>query len=167
VSRKWLIEHCELMVDIAAEKKRGKTLSFLPDYSPPQMSEDAAEFPTSYLLALEREAIGFYLSGHPLDGLDEYLESNRSHAIAGAPEGEWVTLAGVITFLEIKTTRKGHRMAVLQLEDRSGVAEVVFFPANYAKVKDGLREDTVVFISGKKEEDKFIGNRLEVPRLKG
>lgn len=167
MSRKWLIEHYEMMVDVAAEKKKTKALSFLPDYSPPPMPDDAAEYAAPHLLALEREAIGFYLSGHPLDGLGEYLEDNRTHAITGVPDGEWATLAGVITFLEIKTTRKGQQMAVLTLEDHSGSAEVVFFPGSYSKVRGGLAEDTVVFISGKKEDGKFIGNRLEVPRLKG
>lgn len=156
-----------MMVDVAAEKKKGKSLSFMPDPSPPAMPPKAAEYAAPHLLALEREAIGFYLSGHPLDGLEEYIKDNATNSIADAREGEWSTLAGVITFLEIKTTRKGKQMAVLSLEDHSGVMEVVFFPGSYVKVQAGLKEDTVVFIEGKLDEGKFIGNRLEVPRLKG
>jgi len=155
------------MVNLAAEKKRGEAFSFLPPYSPPEMPDNAAEYPAPLLLAMEREAIGFYLSGHPLDGLEDLIEDSATHRIADANEGEWATLAGVITFLEIKTTRKGKQMAVLTLEDYSGVAEVVFFPGSYEKVSGGLKEDTIVLISGKKDEGKFIGNRLEVPRLKG
>lgn len=167
LSRKWLIENYEAMVDIVAERRKGKSLSFMPPYSPPDMPEDADEYPGLMLLAMEREAVGFYLSGHPLDGLESFIKDSATHQITEVPEGEWATLAGVITFLEVKTTRKGKQMAVLTLEDYSGVAEVVFFPGSYEKVAGGLKEDAIVFISGKKDEGKFIGNRLEVPRLKG
>ncbi len=151
---------------MASERRRSKDLSFLPAYVPPSMPEDAKEYPLRMLLAMEREAVGFYLSGSPLDGLEDYLSENVSHLISEVPEGEWATLGGVITFLEVKKTRKGAEMAVLTLEDKSGSAEIVFFPGSYVKVAAGLKEDTIVFISGKKEEDKFIGNRLEVPKLK-
>lgn len=151
---------------MASERRRSKDFSFLPAYVPPQMPEDAKEYPTQMLLAMEREAVGFYLSGSPLDGLEDYLAEHASDLIVDVPEGEWATLGGVITFLEVKKTRKGAEMAVLTLEDPSGWAEVVFFPGSYAKVASGLKEDTVVFISGKKEDGKFIGNRLEVPKLK-
>jgi DNA polymerase-3 subunit alpha len=80
---------------------------------------------------------------------------------------EWVTVAGVITGLEIKKTRKGDWMAIVILEDKTGEVEIVFFPGSYVKVKDGLAEDLVCFISGKKDDRNFIGNRLEVPKLKG
>lgn len=157
----------EVLLDLAAEKRKGEVMSFLPAYSPPEMPDDAEEYDPRQLLAMEREAVGFYLSGHPLDGLEDFIKSNATDQIADVADGEWATLAGVITFLEIKTTRKGKQMAVLTLEDHSGTAEVVFFPGSYEKVAAGLKEETVVFISGKKDEDKFIGNRLEVPRLKG
>lgn len=152
------------MVDVAAERKRAP--SFMPIYSPP-MPDDYPEYPRLQLLALEREAMGFYVSGHPLDGLDEYIRQNSTHSVANIPMDEWVTVAGVITFIEVKKTKKGDAMAIIQLEDATGSEEIVFFPGSYAKVKRGLTEDAIVFVSGKKDERNFIGNRLEVPKLKG
>lgn len=172
MTRKWLIEHFEVMVDAASARKA--ELARGPLVEPVRMPEveipeDAEEWDMAYLLAQEREALGFYVSGHPLDGLDDYIKSHASCSISEIPVDEWVTVAGVITFIEEKTTRKGAHMATITLEDITGSVSCIFFPGSYVKVQDGLIQDAVAFVSGRLDlrdgSPQFIGSRIEIPDM--
>ena len=172
MTRKWLIEHFEAMVDAASARKAelAKGPLMEPDLIPVvEMPSDATEWDRMYLLAQEREALGFYVTGHPLDGLDDFIKDHASCPIGEIPMGEWVTLAGVITFVEEKTTRKGMKMATIRLEDVTGGVECIFFPGSYVKVADGLIQDAVAFVSGKLDDrdgsPQFIGSRVEIPDM--
>lgn len=104
------------------------------------------------LLAMEKEVLGIYVSDHPLRGFEQIITKSSSHpckAIAELEEGVHVRLAGVIAALkQIVTKSKGERMASLVLEDFTGQAGVVVFPATFAKVRDMLVKDSVVQLSG-------------------
>lgn len=172
MTRKWLIEHFEVMVDAAVARKAELAREPLMDPDPipvVEMPGDADEWDKTYLLAQERVALGFYVTGHPLDGLDDFIKDHASCSIDSIPMDEWVTLAGVITFVDEKVTKKGTKMATIRLEDVTGGVDVVFFPATYAKVAGGLMQDAVAFISGKLDErdgsPQFMGNRVEIPDM--
>lgn len=132
-----------------------------PDASDtPQQSESDApqstdEYSHEELLKMERELLGLYVSGHPLDDLEDRLALFRSHAIADlkevANETE-VRLAGQIEELTTKTTRNGHTMAFLTLEDLTGQTEIVVFPNLYESSHDLLDEDPLLIVEGKMEE---------------
>ncbi|MFB6286591.1 MAG: DNA polymerase III subunit alpha [Candidatus Bipolaricaulia bacterium] len=113
------------------------------------------EYAHEDLLKMERELLGLYVSGHPLDDLEQRLELFRSHAIAElkdvADETE-VRLAGQIEEVTTKTTRNGRAMAFLTLEDLTGQTEVVVFPDLYETRQDLLDEDPVLVVEGKLEE---------------
>ncbi len=88
------------------------------------------------LLRTERETLGFYISGHPLEGHEEELKALGGWTTAAvtddATDGQEVTLGGVVAELKERRTRKDNkRMAVIQLEDLHGRVEVVVFPGVY------------------------------------
>ena len=113
------------------------------------------EYPHEDLLKMERELLGLYVSGHPLDDLEGRLALFRSHAIADlkdvANETE-VRLTGQIEELTTKTTRNGRTMAFLTLEDLTGQTEIVVFPNLYETAQGLLDEDPVLVVEGKMEE---------------
>ncbi|HLM48360.1 MAG TPA: DNA polymerase III subunit alpha, partial [Myxococcaceae bacterium] len=87
-------------------------------------------------LALEKEAIGFYVSGHPLHAYDKELKryARPITAVARARKDEKITIAGIVAALRERPTKTGKRMAWVTLEDLSGSIELVCFPG-----KDGTR----------------------------
>src|SRR5216684_2691018 len=95
------------------------------DYGPPE------EWPEKERLAFEKEAIGFYVSGHPLHQYEKELRRYARPAISiqNARKDERVTVAGVISALRERPTRAGKRMAWATLEDLTGSVPVVCFPA--------------------------------------
>ena len=103
-------------------------------------------------LAMEKEVLGIYVSDHPLRGFERAIHTKATHpcnTVEELEEGVRVTLAGVIAGLkQIVTKAKGERMASLVLEDLSGQAGIIAFPATFAKVRDLLVKDTVVQITG-------------------
>lgn len=104
------------------------------------------------LLAMEKEVMGIYVSDHPLRGYERAIYTTASHScqsVVELEEGTHVKLAGVIAGLrQIVTKSKGERMATIILEDLSGQAGVIAFPATFAKVRDHLVKDTVVQLTG-------------------
>ncbi|NOX44520.1 MAG: DNA polymerase III subunit alpha [Caldiserica bacterium] len=94
----------------------------------------ADEFPPRVLLAFEREYLGLFISGHPLDAYEERLSGLGvvPLAQAGSQRGRF-TVAGFVKEVSVKATRNGGRMAFLVLEDRTGEAELVVFPGVYEK----------------------------------
>jgi len=110
------------------------------------------EWPVNVRLAYEKEALGFYLSGHPLERYRADLErlgSSTIDALRSKPDGSQVLVAGVITFLKLKNTKKGDRYATFLLEDMLDTMEVIIWPDTYQKVHAGLTSDEPVLISGK------------------
>ncbi len=115
-----------------------------PQVSPPSPKE---------LLSMEKEALGFYVTGHPMDlhqkDLEKVVAGPIPQTLDGATEGEEVLLGGMVaTFREI-ATKNGKRMAFVQLEDREGSTEVVIFPDLYAQVGMLLLLDEPLVVKGK------------------
>jgi DNA polymerase-3 subunit alpha len=110
-------------------------------------------------LSAEREVLGFYLSGHPLEeraGLFRILSNVSTEDLGERPGGSEVLIAGlIIQFSEsmVRSGRmEGHKMARFRLEDLHGNVPVTCFPRTYAEYKDKLEEDAVVICRAKLEE---------------
>jgi DNA polymerase-3 subunit alpha len=106
--------------------------------------------------AFEKEAVGYYLTGHPLEDYREELQRFAQVSTADLGEecsGEEVTLGGVIASVRRLTNRKGESMAILVLEDLVGTAEVLVWPNTFQKCKDLLTSDAPVLVIGRCETD--------------
>ena len=115
----------------------------LPDVSPWSESEK---------LAFEKEALGLYFSGHPLDRLAGDLK--RVNAVASidlAESKEEVLVGGIVAECRLLKTRRGKRMAVFNLDDPVGSIEVVVFPEPFEKHSTLIENDQVVLVRGKFE----------------
>jgi len=99
-------------------------------------------------LAMEKEVMGIYVSDHPLRGHERLLQQSATHSCASVlecDENVQVRLAGVVTKMkQIITKGEGKRMATLSIEDFSGIANLIAFPATYEKLKEQLQKDSVV-----------------------
>jgi DNA polymerase-3 subunit alpha len=112
------------------------------------------EWPRAELLAHEREALGLYVSAHPLDGAEATLARWRSTTVVdlldGAETGREVRIAGLITTVERKVGKaSGKPYAVVTLEDLGGAIEVLFFARTYAALSKHLVVDRVVSVLGR------------------
>jgi DNA polymerase III subunit alpha len=118
-----------------------------------EISIDDSEWPRKQLLSTEREMLGMYVSAHPLDGTEHILAVNRDTTIpellaSGRTEGT-VRLSGLITGVQQKMTKQGNAWAIVNLADRDGTIEVLFFPVTYQLVMGALVEDSVVSVQGR------------------
>jgi DNA polymerase-3 subunit alpha len=117
-------------------------------------------------LAYEKEALGLYFSGHPIDRFAAELESYGARTIAGLAEAAGangengagkgsadVAVGGIIASVRQLKTRKGDRMAVIVLEDPHGSMEVVIFPEAYGKAASIIEAGAMVVVRGKVEYD--------------
>ncbi|RII13703.1 DNA polymerase III subunit alpha [Streptomyces sp. YIM 130001] len=115
-----------------------------------------AEWPRLQLLATEREMLGLYVSAHPLDGADHILSGARdctvAELLASGRTGGDVRLAGLVVDVQRRMTKQGNTWAVVNLADRDGTVEVLFFPAAYRLVEPALTEDNVLSVTGKIED---------------
>jgi DNA polymerase-3 subunit alpha len=106
------------------------------------------------LLAYEKEAMGFYVSGHPLE---DYADSIRglartdSGTIAEGSHGDQVAMGGLIIDPAVKTTKKGDRFALFRLEDQFGSVKIVCWPEPYSRYKNLIKNDLAVLIKGRLE----------------
>jgi len=123
-------------------------------------------------LAFEREMLGLYVSDHPLQGLEHVLERERDLSISNligedGPRDSMVTVAGMITSITRKTTKRGDIWAVVTVEDLEASVEVLLFPKAYDLVSTVIAEDTVVRVKGRVRDDDdsiaLIGQELTLP----
>ena len=123
----------------------------------------------SELLKCEKELIGFYVTGHPLDDYRMALENlmplyNLTDDNSSVQDGQIINVGGIISRIDSKVTKKGDSMAVLLLEDFSSRIEVVVFPKTYNEYSKLLRGDAVVEVEGRFSVDergsKIIASRL-------
>jgi DNA polymerase-3 subunit alpha len=120
-------------------------------------------------LAFEREMLGLYVSDHPLQGLEHLLAAERDVGIGelladDGPRDRLVTIAGMITNVTRKTTKRGDLWAVITVEDLQASIEVLLFPKAYEAVSALLANDTVVKVKGrvKIDDDAVTLNAVEL-----
>jgi DNA polymerase-3 subunit alpha len=104
------------------------------------------------LLAFEKEALGFYVSGHPLDryrsDLSRYASATTSDFIAGRRAVGDASIGGIVSQYREMITKKGDKMARFILEDAEGTLEVIAFPKTFEKVRHVLVSDEPILVSG-------------------
>ncbi|MDH7479597.1 MAG: DNA polymerase III subunit alpha, partial [Syntrophomonadaceae bacterium] len=117
-----------------------------------EMVPDIPEFPVRELLNMEKEALGLYLSGSPLDEYQVQLKERVSHSIAeitADEDGNRVDLGGVVASLEKRHTRRGETMAIVQLEDTTGSINLVVYPQTYTRCAHQLEKGAIVVVKGR------------------
>jgi DNA polymerase-3 subunit alpha len=115
---------------------------------------DAPPWPEPQQLAYEKEALGLYMSGHPLERFAEEMKAfgaRRVSELATSEADIWV--GGIVSGLRPLKTKKGDRMAVFMLDDVAGAVEVVVFPETFAKHASLIEADAMLLVRGKFEKD--------------
>ena len=118
------------------------------------------EFPREEMLAMEKEVLGVYVSGHPLEEYEEGWRKNITAMTtdfivdpdtdeAKVADGQMVTVGGMVSERTIKITKTGKNMAFVTLEDLVGSVEVLVFPKDFEANRDLLTEDAKLFIRGR------------------
>lgn len=139
------------LFDFAGEEEKKQFRIAMPDVE---------EFPKEELLAFEKDILGVYVSGHPLD---EYMELWKNNITAKTTDfladeetgkailtdGAHVTVGGMITNKVLKTTKTGKMMAFVTVEDLVGTVETLVFPKDYENKRSLLIEDSKVFVRGR------------------
>ena len=128
---------------------------------------DVGEYSKEMKLAFEKEVLGIYISGHPLEEYQEMWRKKITNTTADfvwneenggtvVSDGASVTIGGMVAEKKIKYTKNEKVMAFLQVEDLVGTVEVIVFPRDYEKFGSHIVEDSKVFIKGRVslEEDK-------------
>lgn len=118
--------------------------------------EDCREFPETELLAMEKESIGMYVSGHPLDSKAAAVRAASTASISDIIEnedkrfniGSQVTVSGIITKVRNQLTKKGDMMRYVEFEDLTASMEVIIFPGQLRRFADIAVEGSIVTISG-------------------
>jgi DNA polymerase III subunit alpha len=133
------------------------------------------EHPKDVLLIKEKEALGLYVSDHPLLGVEGLLARMCDCSIASLADktpGEAYTVGGIVTAFQRKLTRRGDMMVLLQLEDLSGGSvEVIVFARTYEQYAAMLRPDAILLVKGRVDRDarddsvKFMALEIREPNL--
>lgn len=135
---------------------------------------DVKEYEKEELLAYEKEVLGIYISGHPLEEYIALLEKNctRTSAdflpeeegenigMARVDDGENVIIGGIIESKMVKTTKNNSLMAFLTVEDLYGTVEIIVFPRDYERKKQLLEPDAKVFIRGRATVEEDRGGKI-------
>lgn len=121
------------------------------------------EFPQNILLTMEKEMLGIYVSGHPLEPYKEKVEkfstmntidilssqNPESGGLSKIRDGSKIKLAGIIVSKKNKITKNNNMMAFITIEDLVGSIECIVFPMTYEKYNKYINEDEIVVIEGK------------------
>jgi DNA polymerase III subunit alpha len=119
-----------------------------------ELPPNAKGWTQAELLAAEKAALGFYITGHPLDRYLEILEkmnTTKSSELVNLNSGTRVSSAGIVSDFQLRTTKKGDKFALLRLEDELGGTKCVLWPEVYRKHGQSLQNETPVIITGRLE----------------
>ena len=133
------------------------------------------EYPKELLLAHEKDMLGLYVSDHPLFGVEGLLARMTDCPIASLenrPQGESVTIGGLVAGYQKRVTKSGGIMVILTVEDLSGVTvEVLCFPKTVEQFGSALRPDAILLIRGRLDRDarddsiKLVAQEVKEPKL--
>jgi DNA polymerase-3 subunit alpha len=168
----------DTVIDVKRNEAMGQDSLFGADESAEAMFEvpvPDGEWDKPTLLGFEREMLGLYVSDHPLLGIGHILSASTDCSVAqllssatedterGArgtrPDGQVVTVGGILSGVQRKVTRDGKPWAAATLEDLEGAIEVLFFPATYAECATQITDDAIVVVKGR------LDRRDEAPKL--
>jgi DNA polymerase-3 subunit alpha len=115
---------------------------------------DIDEWADDEKLRKEKESLGFYITGHPLDGFADAITqfaTTTTQDLVNIKDKAVVRLAGLVNSMRIKRTRKGDKMAIIRLEDKQGFTDVVAFPDVFARCAPVLNDDRPLLVTGEAE----------------
>ena len=179
VFRSQLLASYEAIIDTEAQKNRNNLagqmdmfsmFSSYTDVKPTFKYPDIPERPAKEKLRMEKEVAGMYFSGNLLDSYSEHismLAPKKISEIIGNSElndRQSVSLAGMITSVTVKNTKKGERMAFITIEDKYGEIECIFFPSQLQRCATAIAEDNAIYLEGnlslrEDEDPKLIVNK--------
>jgi DNA polymerase-3 subunit alpha len=173
-TRKGLLNVHEQVVETAIDVKRAESVGQYDLFGGldegglalmPELEISVGEWEKSVLLAHEREMLGLYVSDHPLQGLEQLLAQLTDRTIASLHADERVdsivvTIGGLVTTVQRKTTKQGSPWAIVTLEDLEGSAELLVFPQTYQAASTVLVEDTVIVVRGRVDRSDDDGLRI-------
>ena len=178
-TRSELIEAYENVLEVTAKERSyrsgGQTLLFdFMDMDAPSSQDirikSIPEYSEKTLANMERDTLGLYITTHPLNDYmnivssvsDSTVQINNSDGENGYNDGDVVKLIGVVQSLTYKRTKAGNTLAIGRIEDLTGVAEIVVYPAILTKYHMELTENSIVFIQGKVNLNEERGNAVAV-----
>jgi DNA polymerase III subunit alpha len=166
--RQLMLSYVQIIDSIAADKKRSLTgqMSLFDFANEEEKQEyevalpDVSEYGKDQLLAFEKEVLGIYVSGHPLEEYESRIQKNVTASSNDftideetekpkVKDGSIELIGGMVTAKTIKTTRNNSMMAFIALEDLFGTVEVIIFPRDYEKFKSMIEIDQKIFVRGK------------------
>ena len=177
--KQFMVVYVQILDQVNRERKYSMTgqLSLFDIVSDDQKSEfdiplpDVGEYEKETKLAFEKEVLGVYLSGHPLEDYEEKWRKNISRTTLDfqlddetgrtkVHDGAKEIVGGMITNKTIKYTKTNKVMAFITLEDLVGSVEVVIFPRDFEKNQMYLNEEAKVFIKGRVSEEDDAPSKL-------
>lgn len=145
--------------DSGQEDLFGALSSDEPDLTPAASLVDVPEMIERHKLKGEKDTLGLYLSGHPIEAyrqeLTHYVSQNLSKLTPNKYDKRWV--AGLVVGVRAKNTRSGDKMGFVTLDDRTARLEAVLRPAVFSSAKDIIEPDVVLLMYGTVAEDSFNG----------
>ncbi|GFI42857.1 MAG: DNA polymerase III subunit alpha [Dorea sp.] len=177
--KQYMVIYVQIMDQVNQERKYSMTgqMSLFDMVGEEQKAEfdvplpNVGEYEKETKFAFEKEVLGFYLSGHPMEEYEEKWRKNISKTTLDFQldedtgrtkvyEGAREVIGGMITSKTIKYTKQNKVMAFITLEDLAGAVEVVVFPRDYEKNQQYLIEDAKVFIRGRVSEEDEAASKL-------
>lgn len=165
VNRASLLANVESALQAADQKSLAKVSGQQDFFGLDMVSQSSQmvkhdDWPKLQRLQAEKEVLGFYLSGHPLENyaeeLSHFITTSLNELTAKA--GQHMTIAGWVLSIRSLWTKRGDRMAVVNLEDGSGRLEVTLFSDTFAKYREKLNKDKLLIIEGEIQRDEYTGN---------
>ena len=137
---------------------------------------DVGEFPEELRLSFEKEVLGIYVSGHPLEAYESLWKSRVTAAAADfvleenedgfrLTDRQNVVIGGILSEKKIKYTKNDQVMAFLTIEDMTGSVEVIVFPRTYEECADILNEDSRIFLRGRVSLEEEKDGRLIAEKI--
>lgn len=164
-NRNQLIHDLELVLDWAQSRARdrasgqgnlfdllGSTVKDVNRFETAPKAPTMPDFPRQEKLRLEREVLGFYISDHPLKAIREsarILAPINLSDLADYSESTSVSAVVMLTSIKPVTTKKGDRMAIIQIEDLTGQTEAVVFPKSFERISHHIQPDARLMVWGK------------------
>jgi len=170
--RAQMMEAIDMMMEAAAQHQEQESVGQFSIFDSMDDKKDLdlpdiPEWKENQLLAFEKESMGFYISGHPLAAFQEDMKrygTATTETLDSIPDGKEITICGIIAGLKQKVTKKGDKMAILNLEDLTGTVETIVFPDLYASATHLLLTDTPLIIAGQLDKSEQ-GNKIKALRI--
>lgn len=166
--RQQMMVYVQIMDQAAMEKKKSMTgqmslFDFVGEEDKKAFEikyPDVGEYDRELLLAYEKEVLGVYISGHPLEEYEKAwrknitavtsdFESDEETGQSKVVDGQTVIVGGMITSKTVKTTKTNQLMAFITLEDLVGSVEIIVFPRDYEKNREFLNEEEKIYVRGR------------------